>query len=54
MSYEFLKEPKDKNKNGIDHPDYDPTTLYVPSDFKKTLTPVRSPSRGESRQRLEF
>lgn len=39
---EFLKPDKIKDKQGRrpDHPDYDPTTLYVPPKFLDSLSPV--------------
>ena len=42
MTYKFLetKHIMDKFKRRPDHPDYDPTTLYVPDTFMKTLTPA--------------
>ncbi|KPJ16003.1 DNA mismatch repair protein Msh6 [Papilio machaon] len=38
---DWLKPEKirDANKRRPDHPDYDPTTLYVPPDFYNTQTP---------------
>ena len=38
---EFLKEDKLKDKHGRrpDHPEYDATTLYVPTAFMKQSTP---------------
>lgn len=40
---DFLKPKKIKDKNGKrpDDPDYDSTTLYVPTSYLDTLTPVR-------------
>lgn len=40
---EFLKPDKirDAMQRRPDHPDYDPTTLYVPPKFMKEQTPVR-------------
>lgn len=39
---EFLKPGKIKDKSGhkMDHPDYDPHTLYVPEDFLNKQTPA--------------
>lgn len=39
---EWLKPDKikDVNKRRPDHPDYDPSTLYVPADFYKNQTPA--------------
>lgn len=31
---------KDAQKRRPDHPDYDPSTLFVPTDFYKNQTPV--------------
>ena len=38
----FLKSEnlKDKNKNRPDHPDYDPTTVYIPDADMKAFTPA--------------
>lgn len=32
---------RDAERRKIDHPDYDPKTLYVPADFRKDQTPVK-------------
>ena len=42
FSFEFLKEDKirDINMRPRTDPDYNPRTLYVPPEFKKTLTPA--------------
>lgn len=39
---EWLKPEKikDAQKRRPDHPDYDPSTLYVPPEFYKSQTPV--------------
>ena len=39
---EFLKPDKIKDKKGRrpEHPEYDPSTLYVPSKFLDSLSPV--------------
>lgn len=39
---EFLRPDKIKDKQGrkTDHPDYDPSTLYVPQKFLDSLSPV--------------
>lgn len=39
---EFMKPDKIKDKKGRrpDHPDYDPSTLYVPQQFLDSLSPV--------------
>lgn len=41
---DFLQPDKIKDKNGRrpDHPDYDPTTLYVPDKYLNSLSPVSS------------
>ncbi|KAJ1520643.1 hypothetical protein ONE63_003750 [Megalurothrips usitatus] len=42
LKFEFLKPERirDANKHRPDHPDYNPRTLFVPEDFKRTLTPA--------------
>lgn len=43
LTYDFLKPENIKDKAGRrpDHPDYDPKTLYVPSEFLKKQTPTQ-------------
>ena len=36
--YPWLKDLRDANKNPIGHPDYDPSTLYVPPNPKRWVT----------------
>lgn len=42
---DFIKPDKirDSNQRRPDHPEYDPTTLYVPRDYLDSLTPVSFP-----------
>ncbi|RZF36981.1 hypothetical protein LSTR_LSTR004669 [Laodelphax striatellus] len=42
LKFEFLKPDKlrDAKKRKTNDPEYDPRTLYIPDEFKKTLTPA--------------
>lgn len=42
LKYEFLHPDKIRDKNQLppSHPDYDPTTLYIPPEFLDSQTPV--------------
>lgn len=42
LKLEFLKPEKikDIHKKPLSDPNYNPRTLYVPEDFKQSLTPV--------------
>ena len=42
LKYEFLQpgKIKDNKRRSSEHPDYDPKTVYVPSDFLDKQTPV--------------
>lgn len=41
LGFEFIKDEKIKDSKGRNkqHPDYDPSTLFVPDGFKRNLTP---------------
>lgn len=43
LKLDFLKPEKikDINRRTLNDPDYDPKTLYVPTDFLNNQTPVR-------------
>ncbi|XP_058798739.1 probable DNA mismatch repair protein Msh6 [Phymastichus coffea] len=42
LTYDFLQPDKikDNNRRSVDHPDYDPKTVYVPQEFLNNLTPA--------------
>lgn len=37
--FDFLKNPRDADKNPVGHPDYDPRTLYIADNQFKSLSP---------------
>lgn len=43
LKLDFLQPEKirDIHKRALNHPDYDPGTVHVPSDFLNNQTPVR-------------
>lgn len=44
LKYDFVQPDKirDVKKRAASHPDYDPRTIYVPTEFLDKQTPVRS------------